>query len=743
MLLRSSVALVLLLALQPGQPALQNGDFEEGALGSPPPGWVFRQTSADAGYTVTLTSDTPKSGARAALLARDLEVKQAGFGNLMQSVDAAPFRGRRVTYRASVRTAPGSRAQLWMRVDRTGGGRGFFDNMGDRPIMSPSWSEYRIEGNVDMDASAIYFGVFLTGEGKAWIDAASIDSAPLTVRPPAPPRALGDRGRDNVVAFTRLLGYVRYFHPSDEAARADWDAFTIASIDAVEVTATPQELAQALQRLFAPLAPTLRVFAGTQPSLPAELQRSPAVRAAVTWKHRGLGLRQGPVYASERVVTPISAAAIPAGVADPAAPLVIDLGRGVKASVPIALWGDGTGTLPRAAAPPATPAAGLSTSAADRATRLASVAIAWNVFEHFYPYFDDVRTDWRTSLRETLTRAAIDRDEETFLLTLRLMVAQLRDGHGNVVHKSAMQPATLPVAWDWIENTLVITRAAPGDTSVRSGDAVLEVDGRPAAEALAERERYISGATPQWLRWRALAELASGRPGEEVALTVRTGADPPRRLVMKRSVAQPVKEARPEKLVEIRPGIYYVDPARLTDREFTAALAPLAGARGIVFDMRGYPTMSPVFIQHLIDAPVQSAQWQVPVITRPDRVGMTFDGSGRWNLPPLAPRLAGKIAFVTDGRAISYAESCLGIVEHYKLGEIVGGPTAGTNGNVNPLTLPGGYTIAWTGMKVLKHDGSRHHGVGIQPTLPVRRTIKGVTEGIDELLERAVQAVSR
>lgn len=56
----------------------------------------------------------------------------------------------------------------------------------------------------------------------------------------------------------------------------------------------------------------------------------------------------------------------------------------------------------------------------------------------------------------------------------------------------------------------------------------------------------------------------------------------------------------------------------------------------------------------------------------------------------------------------------MGIVEAYKLGEIVGENTAGTNGNINPVKLPGGYTAYYTGMKVLKHDGSRHHGVGFQ-----------------------------
>jgi C-terminal processing protease CtpA/Prc len=173
------------------------------------------------------------------------------------------------------------------------------------------------------------------------------------------------------------------------------------------------------------------------------------------------------------------------------------------------------------------------------------------------------------------------------------------------------------------------------------------------------------------------------------------------------------------------------------------ALPRLEQARGIIFDLRGYPNrLSVVVIAHLIDEPVTCPQWHVPVVLRPDRENMEFRFSN-WQVDPQKPRLTARAAFITDGRAISYAETYLGIVEHYRLAEIVGGPTAGTNGNVNPLTLPGGYSISWTGMKVLKHDGSQHHGVGIRPTVPVERTIKGVAEGRDELLEKAVEVVKR
>lgn len=47
-------------------------------------------------------------------------------------------------------------------------------------------------------------------------------------------------------------------------------------------------------------------------------------------------------------------------------------------------------------------------------------------------------------------------------------------------------------------------------------------------------------------------------------------------------------------------------------------------------------------------------------------------------LEPKAPHFRGRIVFLTDARAISYAGTVAGIVEHYGLGEIVGQPTAGT-----------------------------------------------------------------
>ena len=103
---------------------------------------------------------------------------------------------------------------------------------------------------------------------------------------------------------------------------------------------------------------------------------------------------------------------------------------------------------------------------------------------------------------------------------------------------------------------------------------------------------------------------------------------------------------------------------------------------------------------------------------------------------PLAPRFTGRFAFLIDGRVLSAAESLIGVVEGEHLGALVGGPTAGTNGGMDPFDVAGDHTLRWTGMDIRKKDGSPHLGVGIKPTVPVRRTLAGVTAGRDELLEK-------
>jgi hypothetical protein len=202
----------------------------------------------------------------------------------------------------------------------------------------------------------------------------------------------------------------------------------------------------------------------------------------------------------------------------------------------------------------------------------------------------------------------------------------------------------------------VITSVEAGAThGMATGDRVLTINGRPAAAALAEIESLTSAATPQWRRLRALAELAGGQPGGTATLTVQPHAGGPVRTVTVAYTAPfgsslgiggfgSPTDPRPEQIAELRPGIFYVDLTRISDDDFNAAVDQLAAADGVVFDMRGYPfsLFSDSVLRHLIDKPVTSSWFNIPIVTRPDRQGWRWDSRYDF-LTPLAPRLAGRI----------------------------------------------------------------------------------------------------
>src|SRR3954466_14036704 len=124
-----------------------------------------------------------------------------------------------------------------------------------------------------------------------------------------PPRPLTAQGLTNLTALTRLIGYVRFFHPSDQAAglvNADWDSLAMAGIERVEAARDPRELAAALSTLFTGIAPTVRVLPFSASAQSAvELSQGTADGGAVrflAWYYEGVDLHTSfTSYSSDRV----------------------------------------------------------------------------------------------------------------------------------------------------------------------------------------------------------------------------------------------------------------------------------------------------------------------------------------------------------------------------------------------------------------------------------------------------------
>ena len=606
----------------------------------------------------------------------------AGFVTVMQNVPAQDLRGRTIRLRGQVRASPqdvtGTGA-LWLRVDRPNQQAGFFDNMSNRPIRDPNWREYSIEGTVDGDATNVAFGVMAGGAVTA-----DFDAIELAVREAD--------GRWTVLAI-KDAGF-------EAAAASDSGEW---------------------------------MRAGTSPD--AGITR-PADQAPEGRQF----LRFSPGSGSPKPDGELFESAAPAA----GAHVDVDLGSGLKARIPLAL----SDAEARAGSSDTTTLVALRAALEkirdagdppDLDARLADVIVAWNVFRHFYPYWTEAGVDWDARLRPQLALASDAQTRSAHRDALRQLVADARDGHGSVNEPGGGGRLSMPVRFGLLDNQLVIVATGvPGVAPV--GAVVTTIDGAPAAPRIAQLIRLASGTT-QWKQVRALNEIASCQKGAVVNLVVDDGTGPrPGSVTCDASQAPP--EKRPDPIAELTSGIWYVDLTRAAGAQVKQALPKLGTASGVVFDVRGYPTDAGAqILPHLIDAAEGDRWMHVAKVIGPFG---RFDGwqSFGWNLRPATPRVAGTIVFLTDARAISYAESVMGYVADRKLGTIVGGTTAGTNGNVASFVVPSGFIVAFTGMRVTGHDGrTPYHLVGVRPDIQVAPTLAALRNGRDEALERAVALI--
>ncbi|MDB4908871.1 MAG: family peptidase [Gemmatimonadetes bacterium] len=756
------------------------------ASASPASPWTL--SSLHTGdYEAAIDSAVAHSGRASARLSARTAIPY-GVETVTQPLRADSYRGRRVRLSGFVKTrdVAGVGAHLSLSVNTAS----------PIPLLAPAedsaltgtseWTRRAVELTVPANALGLNVGVTLNGSGSAWADDLTLevlgpaDSSRAVAPPAAPvarfaslpdtptaldfegvdlgapeppailerPRATSTRGMENLAALARLLGVVRYFHPSDGVRTANWDDVAVRGVRMVEGAPTRDSLASALRTLFRDVAPGVSIYP-TGRRVPATAGADTGRAAGVvSWLNQGLEM-DGAItatnsYRSGLVTVPAPGGVIPRGTPNPGLPWSGQLGAGLSASVPLARLVE----LPRddsLRARRIQPAvATIVTSPNDRASRIAGVIVAWNAVRHGFPYFDVVKVDWNAALRPAMAKAARDSSPADYWATLFDLMGRLPDGHGNALMQAAPYKfGFLPFSVDWIEQQLVITQVSPGaPAELQRGTVIESIDGVPSGQVLSSRERRLPGATAGWRRTRSLLDLPFARRDSSITVRVRApGAASSSELRLAYSGRARVTEPALPAIREVSEGVMYVDLARTSDPQLSAAMPKLLAAKGLIVDIRNHPRANTMtLLSHLSSDTLLSDHFESPLIREPDgRMGEFVDNP--WVIPPQAPRYAGKLAVLVGPAAVSSSESTLGIVEHYHLGALVGAPSAGTNGNVNMFWVPGRYQVVFTGMRVRKRNGGVHHGVGVQPTIPVARTIRGVIEGRDEVLERAIAEV--
>jgi hypothetical protein len=191
------------------------------------------------------------------------------------------------------------------------------------------------------------------------------------------------------------------------------------------------------------------------------------------------------------------------------------------------------------------------------------------------------------------------------------------------------------------------------------------------------------------------------------------------------------------------PTIYYFNMAREVLPNLDTAhmqLAAAASATGLVVDMRGYPGVNYYDIaMHLITVPFHSNHFRWPTYDGIDRetTSMEID-----DFSPSTP-YAGPIVLLVSPSTVSAAEDFSLMLVDTQCVTVIGRTSAGSDGNITGVMLPGSAAFTFTGMEVRHGDDSAFEGIGIVPSMIVAPTVADIASGNDPELAAAISALPR
>ena len=167
----------------------------------------------------------------------------------------------------------------------------------------------------------------------------------------------------------------------------------------------------------------------------------------------------------------------------------------------------------------------------------------------------------------------------------------------------------------------------------------------------------------------------------------------------------------------------------------------MRAAEATIFDLRGYPrgTVWQLAASFLPD-PSPAALFNRPQFTgfEPNPGVTTAFVQDAGGLDPNAEPYTKPVVVMIDENAISQSEhTALFMKQMFGNITFVGSPTAGANGDLTALVLPGSVIVGFTGQSVRYPDGRQLQRVGILPDVPMMPSVRGIREGRDEVLEVA------
>jgi C-terminal processing protease CtpA/Prc len=384
----------------------------------------------------------------------------------------------------------------------------------------------------------------------------------------------------------------------------------------------------------------------------------------------------------------------------------------------------------------------------DGGFQLLAVFRFWNMVEYWFPYRDLIDEDWDAVLRDSIVRVGTAQDRATFRREVAALVARADDGHANAGYGLGIPPegdCLVPAHVRYIEGQYVVKGLWEGAQSdLRVGDVIEAIDGKPV-RTIVEGARPYYGASNENARSGRIARVLTRGACGNAKIAVNRGTRieiGAKRVPVDRSKLGP--DGRNDRAGEtfqwLTPKIGYLKLSALKAADAEKYVKELGSADALVVDIRNYPAEYVVYSlgNLLVDERTTFVQFTNADLANPG----AFAWGAAVKLGPTRPHFGGRVAILVDETSISQAEYTTMALRASPRALVVGSQTAGADGNLSPIMLPGDIRTGFSGIGVYYPDRAPTQQVGVKIDVPCAPTIAGIRAGRDEVLDCALKALS-
>lgn len=690
-------------------------------------------------YAHSIDKEVFQSGKHSVSL--EFKGDKSGFRAWSYTVPAK-YQGNKITLKGFIKTERVSDgwAGLWMRIDP----KISFENMKKKGVTGTTdWQKYEITLDLKPSRSKnIVIGGLLSGKGKMWIDNLElfIDGQPLEKAPlKKVPLALKDVEFDNGSNITiskldnislnnlellaKVWGFLKYHHPAIASGSYNWDYELFRILPRyLNAQITPErdtiltdwiESLGNIQLCTECKATNPKAFLSPDLSWITHYDMSSALQEKLTYIYSNRSQNEHFYMGSQSSGNPEF--------------------KNENSYSNMHYPDDGF--------------------------RLLSVFRYWNMIQYYFPYKHLIESDWDQVLTEHIEPFINAKNELEYEIAALKLIGEVQDTHANLwggKDKIYKQKGTYypPVHTRIIEGKLVVTDFYTESVEeniemsklvgLNIGDVITTIGGVAADNLIEERLPYYPASNystklrdiaPELLRSNKDAlDVTFLRDNKTKTLTLK--------LFKKNEIHKfrwYRKDAGGKSFKLLNDRIGYVTLKNIKKEDIEVIKKEFINTKGIIIDLRNYPsTFVPFSLgSYFVGETTPFVKFTKANMNNPGE----FTFTSTIKIKKSKNNYKGKLIVLVNEFTQSQAEYTSMAFKAGNNTTIIGSTTAGADGNVSRIFLPGNLKTMISGIGVYYPDGTETQKIGIIPDIKLTPTIKGIKEGKDELLEKAIEII--